>query len=85
MPNPYRQEGQDRWYHIFAVPFVALWFLVYALVRGLIGLCRSSESTCEGCHRGYPKNETGQHVWPSGIGGGDYRPCAAATAESGGA
>jgi len=35
---------------------------------------------CEGCRCGYPKNEFGQHIWPSsgGIGGGAcYRVCTA--------
>lgn len=35
----------------------------------------SDELICEGCRRGFPKNDAGQHVWPSGIGGGDFRTC----------
>lgn len=35
----------------------------------------SSIQPCEGCRRAYPKNASGQHVWPSGIGGGDFREC----------
>lgn len=35
------------------------------------------DKVCEGCRRAYPKNASGQHVWPSGIGGGDFRECTA--------
>ena len=39
------------------------------------------DETCEGCRRGYSKNESGQHVWPSGIGGGDFRECSGKSGE----
>jgi len=35
---------------------------------------RAKQTSCEGCRRGYPKQD-GMHSWPSGIGGGDKRPC----------
>lgn len=37
MPNPYRQEGPHRWYHLLIVPFFACWVLAYALASCLTG------------------------------------------------
>lgn len=65
------------------IPYMTMWDLISRLPQTLLQSqmmgygtgCAFKDKVCEGCRRAYPKNASGQHVWPSGIGGGDFRVC----------